>query len=512
VEIPKYLIDPKISKYHIPMKVLFFEPYTRWTHHLGTCLEIIQNHLDQGDEVTFFGCDASLPACDPNRSHKLDSCLLCIGRRRKGLNLLTGKIKYENFVRLGRDDRRKISYLKTDFKDMEELKRYRIGNFDIGYAAASSFLHRTEDADRNMPEFDKKRQLILRLMKSAYKVYLSFINHLNAESFDRVYIFNGRFAPLRGVLRICQEKGVECFLHERGANIHKYTLYKNCLPHEIEKIEKLIWDTWENSDDQDKEQIASDFYRAQAAGKELSWYSYVKGQKPNLLPGQWDPGKKNIVIFNSSEFEFGAIGDEWRNPLYASQVDGIEKIVNSMAQHGEKFHIYLRIHPNLSGARDKSITDIFKITLGNFTIISAESEISTYTLVRAANKIVTFGSTVGIEAAFWGKPSILAGMSFYRNLGSVYTPSSHEELIEMLLSDLPPRNKDGALMYGYYRNTFGIKFKYFKAEGIFDGTFKDANLNPTFSGFVRIMLMIGNTRVGRPLSSILGRIHADWLL
>jgi len=92
--------------------------------------------------------------------------------------------------------------------------------------------------------------------------------------------------------------------------------------------------------------------------------------------------------------------------------------------------------------------------------------------MQQADKVVTFGSTVGIEAPFWGKPSILGGRAVYQQLGSTYNPDSHEELMGLLLtSGLPPNDKLGSLMYGYFYNTFGIPFQYYKGENFFAGTF-----------------------------------------
>jgi hypothetical protein len=468
-------------------RVLVFDPYS-WTPHFETSLEIMQNHLSEGDHVTYLGCYASLPACDMNPTHKLAVCLFCISKRRKGLRLLNKEVKNNNFVNLDRNDRQRLRKLRVDFRDIDDLKQYYIGNFDIGYSVASSFLFHTRDPYLDM-SLRRNRVYASRWMISAFKVYCSLKSYLETGQFDRVYTFNGRFAPFRGVLRACQEYNIECVLHERGSSIYKYALYRNALPHDLNKGEIDIIKAWEDSTDENKERVAADFYHGRAAGKDDSWHSFVKKQRENMLPEKWDAKKTNIVLFNSSEDEFGAIGDEWLNPLYNSQSEGISKIVHSLERFQDKYHIYLRMHPNLAGVVNKSLTDIYKIKAPNFTIIPSESEISTYALIRAADKVVTFGSTVGIEAAFWGKPSILAGISYYRNLGSVYTPVSHQELIEMLLSDLQPKNKEGALKYGYYQNTFGINYKHYVPENLKKGKFKGKELT-SFIELLYISLFI----------------------
>jgi hypothetical protein len=116
---------------------------------------------------------------------------------------------------------------------------------------------------------------------------------------------------------------------------------------------------------------------------------------------------------------------------------------------------------------------------GLLSVIPPEAPADTYTLLRNADKVLTFGSTVGIEAVFWGKPSILAGPSFYRNLGGTYNPSSHEELLSLLREDLEPKDRLPAIRYGYYMNSYGIPFRHYEAEDFAHGRFRGRDLNST---------------------------------
>jgi len=67
--------------------------------------------------------------------------------------------------------------------------------------------------------------------------------------------------------------------------------------------------------------------------------------------------------------------------------------------------------------------------------------VDSYDIVSAADVVLTFGSTIGIEAAYYGKPSILLGRAVYEDLGSCYVPSSHDELMKLLSSSgILPKN------------------------------------------------------------------------
>ncbi len=112
----------------------------------------------------------------------------------------------------------------------------------------------------------------------------------------------------------------------------------------------------------------------------------------------------------------------------------------------------------------------------NVTVIPARSSVSTYRLMKESDTVLTFGSSTGIEAAFWGTPSILAGKSFYRDLGATYVAKSKGDLLMLLQADLEPKGKEGALKYAYYQATYGTKFKYFQATGMRSGRFKERDL------------------------------------
>ena len=115
-------------------------------------------------------------------------------------------------------------------------------------------------------------------------------------------------------------------------------------------------------------------------------------------------------------------------------------------------------------------------------MIPATSPVSTYALMRKATRVLSFGSTTGIEASFWGVPSILGLRGFYDRLGSTYNPNTHEEMVQLLVSpDIAANDRRGAIMYGYYQKTFGIRFKFYRPLGLFAGSFGDTPIKPSLA-------------------------------
>ncbi|MEO5905648.1 MAG: hypothetical protein ABIQ11_02905, partial [Saprospiraceae bacterium] len=116
-----------------------------------------------------------------------------------------------------------------------------------------------------------------------------------------------------------------------------------------------------------------------------------------------------------------------------------------------------------------SITGILEIQRNNLTIILPNEDVSTYDLMMQSDKIITFGSSVGIEAAAFQKVSILAGKTFYMNLGSTFNPSSHIEVIQMIQDKtLMPKDRTGAYKYAYFLSNFGIPYRFFNRINTFE--------------------------------------------
>jgi len=281
---------------------------------------------------------------------------------------------------------------------------------------------------------------------------------------------------------------VPCSVHERGQDLQHYGIFENVMPHDLAYTELRIQEKWAEAHDHAlRHEIAEKFYVERSQGVIQNWYSFTESQQSGLFPADWNPARQNIAIFNSSEDEFEAAGDEWLNPLYGKQQAGLERIVQSLSQSAHNIHLYLRVHPNLKGIDNIQTRQLATLKADFLTVIPADSPVSTYTLMKHANKVVSFGSTAGIEAVFWGVPSILAGRAYYESLGGTYNPGSHEELIALLHAPLSAKDKTAALMYGYYWNSYGLPFKYYEALGMNDGRFKGKRILPTPTVWQRLL-------------------------
>ncbi len=442
-------------------KLLFFTSHNLWTSHFETELEIIEQALAEGHEVHQLGCFAELSRCDHNMEGDLESCLRCLKRRKAGADLLSSQpIRHSLTDFLHNEDHKEIANQTFQFESVEDVKAisYHGANIGIGVISSLISLLRTTSFD-----VAQHRELVQSYLKDTLTVYLSVKRAVEKINPDKVYFFNGRFAHVRAAMHVCQHMNVDFGIHERGHDIHHYEVYRNHLPHSIENFTRNALELWEQSNSQEREATGKLFYEKRREGASVQWYSFVKDQAQDLLPENWSSDQQNIVIFNSSEDEMAAIGEEWKNHLYPSQLEAVKRICRDFEGETD-YHFYLRMHPNLANAQPSEYLPFYELDqLANLTVIKPESKISTYKLIDTASKIISFGSTVGIEACFWGKPSILAGKTFYKDLEGTYNPQSHEEVIKLIREHLGPRPIEGALIYGHYFSSFGKAFQWVSA-------------------------------------------------
>jgi hypothetical protein len=455
------------------MNVIIVSFFNHWVTHLGTELELAEIHLQQGDSVTFLACDGSVGACMTNPDGSADVCSQCRLKRLDGIDQLSGEVAvYSLNSPLSQNEALDAACL-PDSPSIDDYKALKYKGHDLGWAALSSTNMLYRDPLCDSKKAMQAAEVFLGAAILSYEGTRRFLG--KHEKFDRGYVFNGRFAVTRGAFRAMQEAKIPVFTHERGSSINHYQLFPNTFPHDQKLFQERVIASWAKAADlAQRDKTANLFFQAQKTGKPLYWKSFIENQNFGGLPKKWDAKALNIVIFNSSEDELAAVSDIFTDPVYPSQAIAVERIVADTLASRKPIHYYLRIHPNLAGVENSSLASLLAVSSPNLTIIDADDSISTYCLLDACDRVMTFGSTVGVEATYWGKPSILTGKSRYDDLDVAYRPHSHEEVMDLLLKDqLAPKKRLGALMYGYYARTRGTLFEHWKPQDLESGSFKD---------------------------------------
>jgi len=369
----------------------------------------------------------------------------------------------------------KLEHLTTSFdagpiRSTKELEGIEYEGINIGRGVASSiisFTRQFEISDGNYAELIR-----LDLIKAANVV--SNMKKILRKGYDHVYIFNGRFSECWPVVELCRHLKIPFSTFESGAGLN-YELFEGGLPHSILLRHKEINRIWKEANEIEREDIANEWFKRRRNKDERLERSFTKHQSERMLPEGFDKTSRNILILNSSEDEVKSI-QEWNTHLYQSQNQAIRDLMGAF--HGRSdFTFYLRVHPNLEEVKNVQMEEIRNFNFDNLIVIDPEDPVDTYFLIENCEKSLCFGSTSGIEATYWGKPSILYGNSFYRDQGCVYLPKSLSDLVELVLEkEIPAMPVSSCLPYAYYMSTYGKSPVLFSFSGSIDSEFNGVRL------------------------------------
>ena len=448
--------------------VLFFPIWTV-SPHFETDLELMMREAENNNKIYILFCKGELKICDNNLNMSKTHCKKCIRKRKLALKIMN--LKNIELIYLREYNPIRSEYPLPFINDLYSLKKLKIESYHIGYAIASSLAEKLDTSS-----FESCREQISLLFSEAYSFYECIKKIINDYNISKGYILNARFCFSRAFFQVFLDKNIPIYNHDRGATFNKYEIIKNKLFHDINNYAERLNSFW--SKEQDivlKKDIADSYFKDRYFGKPTNYISFTNEQDIRKLPEDVNMYKKIVVFFTSSDFEFDYTSDEYTYKFYNSQSDGIMKIVDSLKNCSD-IGIYVREHPNQRNRNNKQRTALKEIHADNFHLIPAESEISSYALLTKANVVITFNSTMGIEATYWGIPSILCSNAIYEKFNIAYQPSSHEEVINMTLSNLKPIIGDDVLKYGYYNSASGIEYKYYKPIDFFQGYFLGRNL------------------------------------
>jgi len=122
----------------------------------------------------------------------------------------------------------------------------------------------------------------------------------------------------------------------------------------------------------------------------------------------------------------------YATPFYVNQIEVITNIAKSLPV---KYKLYVKEHPTqvLNGWRSISFYNKI-LNLPNVELL--HPSLSNDELIRHCSLVITIAGSSGLEAAFYGKPSVVFGDVIYSDLPSVQKVQNIEELPQIIKESL----------------------------------------------------------------------------
>ena len=242
---------------------------------------------------------------------------------------------------------------------------------------------------------------------------------LKTTRIDTLVSLNGRKPDQAAISYVSRECNLEHFYFEHGSNVGERYYFAPVQPHNVKELQN--WYKENVIETRSPEQ------REKIHAEAINWLKKRHHTVPNFgqpkntayqAPVNRSP-QRTIAIFISSLSEMSFNEDE-----DVSQIISIKKLVEKIGREGA-YHLIFRFHPNLLNYNWHDLVVInktIKTVLGNqnateATFIFPWSRLSSYSLLAEAEGVITWNSTMALEAAFVGlKIGVMAKTTFYSDI------------------------------------------------------------------------------------------------
>jgi hypothetical protein len=441
-------------------KALVYSNISLWESQFVVTAEIINELYKNKIQVHWLKCVGSLSACPANPLHNLQLCKTCIKRSSFFTKqLVPDQVKIHDIDPVA-------DYNVSDFSSQFEFEQFIYKNMPAGKLAYSQLVDDASDTIIPLSLLNTKGKALIR---DAVSLFEQTTHLILIHSIDIVFVWNGRRSSDGPVLYAAKNLKKRAICYSSGGSVSKYFLQENSL-HSVHEWTKSIGEFRASTclTNEGMELESRRFYNGQKFGGQTNFdHSYFGQSFEDEYEEDVGSQKKILAFFTTSNWETVNFDD--RANLPEDFKDSYKVIENVLGDDSisEKYKIIIRWHPNLVNAGAMEKAKIKKIIQKYPQVIHylPESGINSYSLLEKSSVVVTTGSTIGIEATYYGKVSILLGFSTYQNMGACYIPASHSDFRDLVLSNPLPLEKSGSHLYGAFLINYGSEFQKFEYRG-----------------------------------------------
>ncbi|MCG8449794.1 MAG: hypothetical protein MI725_09470 [Pirellulales bacterium] len=419
-----------------PQKVLVHVAYPLWRKQTLISMARAKELQDQGNQVLLTYCNSTAGVCAANYAGNPIACSICRNRVKSTAESLgLQAIPLET---------RESAIAETPTLQLSEKKSLAEG---VQSGITTTFRTFARDANASTIISRIKR----RYYRTASRLLRSLKTVMQQEQPDRIEVFNGRHACSR--FSLIAAESMELPFNTLEATIRQQPiLFAGHTAHDRQAIQDRV-----KKHPADM-QVAEAYYGRRRQPRSNK---FARKHAPGFVPPAAEKFEKKVSIFLSSQDEFESLGKDWVSPFldYAP-------IIHEACLRYSEYLFCIRFHPNQADIASDIITPFREIAaLPNTQVYYPSEDANTYTLIEWSDLVVTFGSTVTVEACWMKKPVIMLGPSFFDELDVSYNPKSREEFLELLRENLPPKARQNAARYACFEQLDSDPMKYVHYDG-----------------------------------------------
>ena len=453
------------------MNILIHLNTFHWEDHTAQLVELTLNHQRKGDKVFITLCENISKYCPANYKFGFNKCNECIRQQKFILEKILKEVK---IIKIDGLENINISNLTSKIKSSENIKKiYYDKHLPAGRLSMSTYISLKQDV---FLKYLENRTILDNLLKITIQLYNFAKKIINKHKIHKVYVWNGRRSTDGPFLYAAKKLGIPFYSFINAYNYNYFQVQKTLGVHDLnytrKEINKLFKLRKKNFI-----KVSKKFYQFFKFGNYKLYGKTLFSKNFSNKKINFNTNKKKLSIFTSSYWEFASLADkEWSN---INIYNFIKKILTDK-DISKNYEITIRWHPNhksATGYEKKEIESLIKNYSKNISHIQPKSDLNSYNLIDESDIILSFGGNIGVEATYYGKPSIIVGTAPYDRLNTVYVVKNLNSLKKLLRHNLKPKEKINSIKYGYFQMMYGNKkFKYLDSGEIGDFYYKNRRL------------------------------------
>jgi hypothetical protein len=288
-----------------------------------------------------------------------------------------------------------------------------------------------------------------------------------------VVVYNGRFTHDRAVAAAAEAEGAQTLYYDTGGYETDFDLTV-ATTHDWQHLQGrmlAMYDQW----GEERDAIGSKWFVDRQTHADANNAIFVAHQQPGHLESLPEAARL-VVFFSSSGDEIAELGLDWSQYLQ-SQENALALLAAECRARADTA-LVVRTHPHmgLKPADDLQHWMAAVEHAGPAAHFDPFSKVDSYTLMRRADVVFTYGSTSGVEAGFIGRPVVVMGPSAYDQLGCARRVSNPKEIGEAI--DSPPTpHPSAAIPYGLMMQRRGFTFEHLSKAAGHDPSFEGVSLS-----------------------------------
>lgn len=338
----------------------------------------------------------------------------------------------------------------------------------VGMHARSSVLRYFA---RGTLEAEPDAEPVRRRYLAAALMAATALEHLFArEAFDVCVAHHGIYVPQGVVTDVAHKHGTRLvtwnIAYRAGSFIfsHDDTYHFTLMTEPVE--------TWRGLDLNDRmEHTLDDYMRARETGAK-DWITYQDSAEQSIgeLAGRYgiDFSKPTVTAFTNVLWDAQVF---YQSNAFPNMLDWLFETIRYFRRRPD-VHLIVRVHPaevlNALTSRQTAMAELARVfpeLPPNVTVIPPTDKANSYVLARHSNAAIIYGTKMGVELAYMGVPTIVAGESWARNKGLTFDAASREDYLRLLdaipLAPMDQETRRNAAKYAFhffFRRTIPLDF------------------------------------------------------